>query len=153
MKKVIILILLCQVWLNCSVNRGFINNEVKESIISLYIDIHELEAKEKDFYLKNFSNYVTLEKLLNNSSFNQGKGVFFVKINSSHCTKHLLLLGDNTFKIVNLDYDLRRRKNDVYDFMQLNNLFNDITFEEYESLINNQITENQKLLKHLSPFK
>lgn len=153
MKKVIFLILLCQVFLNCSLNRGFINKEVKESIISLYIDIHELEAKDKDAYLENFSNYVTCEKLFYDSNFSQKKGVYFVKINSSHCTTHLLLLGDHTFKIVNLNDDLRTRKNEIYDFMQFHTLFNDISFEEYENLINNKITENQKLLKHLSPFK
>ncbi|KIC62792.1 hypothetical protein [Chryseobacterium taiwanense] len=130
-------------------------DSLNEKIILFYDSKKEINNNHIKSLKSNFKELSEIKNIITNADFNNNDGIYVLRLNISHTTCNLLLVKNNTYKILPLegnrdqvinDFTVNARNMDLYEYKY---------YKNYEEIITKILEDNNKMVNSitLKPLK
>tara|TARA_B110001450_G_scaffold242720_1_gene253323 strand:- start:1502 stop:1966 length:465 start_codon:yes stop_codon:yes gene_type:complete len=135
----------------CSSQTGF--ESIKNDIIELYTSKNEILKEDKQKFLDNFKELVSITDLIDNSNFVFKKeGIYKITPNITHTSTNLLILNKSSYKVLSIDDNFSKAFNELAIFIRQSSSINkEQTMQYFESFF--KIVKENRELKNINTIE
>ncbi len=146
--KLLFIIILSFIY-SCNHTNSY-KDPLNKKIISFYDSKKEISNNHIKSLKRNFKELTKIKSIITNADFNNNDGIYVVCLNISHTTCNLLLVKNNTYKILSLEGNGDQVFNDFIINAKNMDLYENKYNKDYREIITKILEDNNKMINSMT---